>query len=637
MKSPRYTRMRYSIGTLSLLAAFLSAMLSPAATINSTYIGGATSSIDTPANWTNGLPTASGDNGTLTWSGSTAGNLALTYSSAVGSFGGGSGVYMSLSSSQTGSVSIDNTAGSTQRIRTLGITVASGAGALTYGNGSGSTVELLLGTGSATYNFTNNSANSVTFNSEVLIDNGGNQLATLVFAGSGIFDVRGTIATSGGGVASTVTMGGAGKLNLSGVNAYAGATTVTSGVLSFSNVSNGGVSMNTTTTSGTNVGTVASTASLSVGQAVGGFFPAGTTITAITSGTTFTTSANANSTATNSLTFYGAGNALGISSNSASNLIINGGTLQYTGTAASTDRLFSIGTSGGTLDASGTGAINFTNSGSMGFNGQSGTRTLTLTGTNTGNNTLSAAIGNNGGATSLVKSGWGTWVLSGTSSYTGSTQVSVGTLVINGSIGGSSASVATGAHLKVNGAANTAVTVSGLLSGTGTVGAVSLTGGTLSPGNSIGTLNSGSLSLDGNSHLAIELGRSIAGAGTLSNDRVNVAGSVSLANGADLQLSLAQGQFDPVYGDILFLVINDGGDLVSGVFTSLNGVATNLNEGSLFTFNSLNYRITYQADFGASSFTGGNDIALLAVPEPATWTAIVAAGSVIILARRRRS
>ena len=63
------------------------------------------------------------------------------------------------------------------------------------------------------------------------------------------------------------------------------------------------------------------------------------------------------------------------------------------------DRLFSIGTLGGTIDASGSGSLNLNNGGAMGFNSETGARTLTLTGSNTGTNTLAADIGDNGGAT----------------------------------------------------------------------------------------------------------------------------------------------------------------------------------------------------------------------------------------------
>jgi autotransporter-associated beta strand protein len=59
----------------------------------------------------------------------------------------------------------------------------------------------------------------------------------------------------------------------------------------------------------------------------------------------------------------GAASAIGQSSNAADNLVLNGGTLRYTGTGHSTDRLFTLNAGGGTIDASGTGAVDFTNAG----------------------------------------------------------------------------------------------------------------------------------------------------------------------------------------------------------------------------------------------------------------------------------
>jgi fibronectin-binding autotransporter adhesin len=99
--------------------------------------------------------------------------------------------------------------------------------------------------------------------------------------------------------------------------------------------------------------------------------------------------------------------SLGTSSNAAANLVLDGGTLEYVGSNVSTDRPFSVGTSGGTINVAGTGAVNFTHPGAIGYHGQSGPRTLTLTGTNIGSNTLSPVIGDSGGATSLVKAGTG--------------------------------------------------------------------------------------------------------------------------------------------------------------------------------------------------------------------------------------
>jgi len=132
---------------------------------------------------------------------------------------------------------------------------------------------------------------------------------------------------------------------------------------------------------------------------------------------------------------------------------------------------------------------------------------------------------------------------------------------------------------------------------------------------------------------SVELGRS--GASSVSS-RANVTGGVSLAAGADLELTLYSGLNDPLANDIFWLVSNDDVDAVNGVFTSLNGVGTTLNEGSLFTWNSQQWQITYTANFESLSFSGGNDIAIMAVPEPATSVLVILAGMAVCVSRRRR-
>ncbi len=76
----------------------------------------------------------------------------------------------------------------------------------------------------------------------------------------------------------------------------------------------------------------------------------------------------------------GRGDNTTVASNAAS-LVIDGGTLTYSGTARSTDRLLTLGSNGGTINAFGTGAISFTNTNAIAYSGI-GPRTLTLTGTN---------------------------------------------------------------------------------------------------------------------------------------------------------------------------------------------------------------------------------------------------------------
>ena len=147
--------------------------------------------------------------------------------------------------------------------------------------------------------------------------------------------------------------------------------------------------------------------------------------------------------------------------------MLDGGTLQYIGGAASSDRSFTVGLSGGTIDASGTDTLNLT-AAALGYSGN-GPRTIGLTGTGT-SNVLAAVIANNGGATALLKNGPGTWVLTGTSTYSGLTTINNGVLQIGA--GGASGSLGTGNVLnngRIDFNRTGTLTVNGAISGTGAV------------------------------------------------------------------------------------------------------------------------------------------------------------------------
>ncbi len=146
-------------------------------------------------------------------------------------------------------------------------------------------------------------------------------------------------------------------------------------------------------------------------------------------------------------------NSLGQSSSDASNLLLaNIAILRYVGSGGSTDRLFTInGAQNGhyaIIESNGTGALNFTNTGNLGWGIINQPRTLILDGTNTDANTLSATLTNNGtGAVSVTKQGVGMWALTGTNTNTGNLNVNAGTLRLTGTCTSSNAIVASGAIL----------------------------------------------------------------------------------------------------------------------------------------------------------------------------------------------
>ena len=209
------------------------------------------------------------------------------------------------------------------------------------------------------------------------------------------------------------------------------------------------------------------------------------------------------------------------------------------------------------------------------------------------------------GAGNLVQNGSGSTTLTGADSYTGNTLVNAGTLVVNTNIGSSAVTVNAGGTLK----------------GNGVVGPIGGNGGIIAPGSTVGLLTSGSVTATPQTTFSLEINSPAAGTGY---DQLAVNGSVDLG-GAVLSLS---GSYSSPANDIFYLILNDGVDPITGTFAGLP-------EGSS-ALSSLGqrYAITYLANADSSSFSGGNDVALRAIPEPCVLGGILT-GTLALLGFRR--
>ena len=268
------------------------------------------------------------------------------------------------------------------------------------------------------------------------------------------------------------------------------------------------------------------------------------------------------------------------------------------GTTGNSNTTFNF--NGGTLTA-GTGAVTAFMSGLTQVYVKSGGAKIDTNGKDI---TIGHALLDGSGGGGLTQSGAGTLTLSNISTYTGATTVESGKLVINGNISTSLlTTVETGASL----------------GGSGSVGALTIdAGGTLAPGNSPGILNTGNYNQAGT--LSLELNGTTAGTGY---DQVNVAGSVTLSG-----ILAATVGYTPVNGQLLFILLNDGVDAITGTFSGLA-------QGATVTFDGYDWQISYTANSTGNTFTGGNDVALMAVPEPNVAALFGGLGIVALLRRRR--
>ncbi|MDB6120925.1 MAG: hypothetical protein JWO08_4706, partial [Verrucomicrobiaceae bacterium] len=386
----------------------------------------------------------------------------------------------------------------------------------------------------------------VTLNGATL-DMRGNTIGTSTSAVT--FNAQSGIAKNLGAINGTsgLTKSGAGTLELQGSNSYSGPTTVTAGILKVATISNGG-----------------------------------------------------------------AASTLGSSASDAAGVVLNGGTLQYTGATGSSNRLFSVGTAAGSaLDASGTGPLSLGTAGAIGLNGQTGTRTLTLTGTNTDDNLLAASLGDDGvNASSLTKAGIGTWVLTGTHSYTGTTTVNAGKLRLDFS--GASAP-----------SANIIGSTSALALGGGTLEIKGVSGGSPTQAFASLAVNAGasvlSTSLNGATSLTVNFGGAsiVRSAGGTVNFQPSATNSFTTTNAVNNAASILGG-YALINGTDWAARDGSGNITALATYTPLTTAATNANTANyslsggqnqlgVVTVNSLKLTGTGTLAMGANAltFTGG--------------------------------
>lgn len=220
-------------------------------------------------------------------------------------------------------------------------------------------------------------------------------------------------------------------------------------------------------------------------------------------------------------------------------------TLVYAGTGETSNKVLNLaGTLGNVaLEQAGTGNLKFTSN--MTVTG-AGAKQLILQGSTAGTGEIAGIIvDSSSGATTLVKNGTGTWILSGANTYTGNTTLNGGTLQLsgNGTLGSGSITLA-GGTLDLGGKslANTisSLTGGGFVNGTITNngGNYAFQDGTISAAldgtNGLAKTGSGLLALTGNNSFT---GSTTISAGNLSISQVGALAStsgVTLANATSL-------------------------------------------------------------------------------------------------------
>jgi autotransporter-associated beta strand protein len=507
----------------------------------------------------------------------------------------------------------------------------------------------------------NNTAIGPNFNS-LLLGNGitvtslvagANYASNLILAGSnvnfntsgtgGSFTVSGVISDGGNNFA--ITKLGANTLTLAGNNTYGGGTTLNAGTLLVANptgsttpsglgtgkvtlnagildLRNDGTASNQVITLGNNV-IVAANVTINVDHVAAntgntialGTLTIGAQTLTITGGDGYrlsfgatTLSGNPTFTSTTANLTLGAlndgGTAHTLTSNGAGTLTLNAAATSLVGGTQ-------VNVAAGTLMVSNASAlgtlatVTITNStvlalsasptlGSLADGGAANTGTVQLNGntltvgsTNNLSSTFFGAIVNGSGAGGLIKGGTATFILPGSSTYTGTTTVNAGTLQVDGSL------------------VSTVVTNNGgTLSGTGKVGSITASGGTVSPGDVPGTV--ATLTTTGPAGSALGGAVVIFDLNSSTADKlINTGAGVVNLTSATLNVNLvALGSFGQTYT----IVSSAGG--ISGTFANAGNNSDIVLGGHVF-------RVSYSSTTVTLS-DEGTESSLVFVQQPTT-------------------
>ena len=341
------------------------------------------------------------------------------------------------------------------------------------------------------------------------------------------------------------------------------------------------------------------------------------------------------------LTLKGGTNGIAVTgtiagSSANSDLIIDGGTTTLSTANSYNGPTFIINAA--TLNANAAGALPTSNGRTAVFIDQSGSGNSTLAfgtdqaiasltgastsavnlgshaitvGTTSGSTTFAGVISGTGG--SLTKDGASTLVLTGTNGYTGSTIVSNGMLIIDGS---------------TNVSSSVTVNSGGTLGGHGTInGLVTLaSGGTLNPGNGgPGLLTMGSLTLQLGSTTAFEINGTFTRGVDFDAINVNTSGGLTLNGNFTISFTNGSALANTTINLFGYLGSHTG-DFVSVASTGYYTGAW-AHVGETFTLDSMGQSLVFDETSGS--------LVIGATPEPSTWALLTVALSVVLIFRRR--